>query len=110
MASYESLRPHHVTQQGGWGVQGAAVGAGVLCARGNLVLFADADGATAITGLDALEAALSVLTDTLSPLPITDHVGNLGFVVGSRAHLQQQVRVLSRTVLTPRDYRFKAEP
>ena len=38
--------------------KGAAVRAGALCARGAAVLFMDADGATRVSDLDKLEAAL----------------------------------------------------
>mmetsp|Transcript_17416 Transcript_17416/g.52219 ORF Transcript_17416/g.52219 Transcript_17416/m.52219 type:complete len:286 (-) Transcript_17416:2846-3703(-) len=69
--------------------KGAAVRQGILCARGTLVLFADADGATAIHELETLETALERLT--LSALPLTAKSScKVGMAVGSRAHLQQQ--------------------
>jgi hypothetical protein len=61
-------------------LQGAAVKAGVLCARGELVLFADADGATVITGVEALEQRLNEAARK-----------GRGLAVGSRAHMQQEV-------------------
>lgn len=54
--------------------------AGVLCARGQQVLFADADGATVISGVDALEQKLGEAAK-----------GGRGLAVGSRAHMQQEV-------------------
>ena len=64
-------------------LQGAAVKAGVLCARGERVLFADADGATVITGVEALEQRLNEAASK-----------GRGLAVGSRAHMQQEVSVL----------------
>ena len=51
------------------------------------MLFADADGATVISGLEALEAALVTPPKTRA----WAHGGDPGMAVGSRAHLQQQV-------------------
>jgi hypothetical protein len=50
---------------------------GILHSRGQLILFADADGASRFTDLDLLLAAMHHTRDA------DDH----GMVVGSRAHL-----------------------
>ena len=78
--------------------------AGVLCARGELILMADADGATVAADEQRLEEALLAMKASPSQLAQTsgaaepDRVsgsGRLGVVVGSRAHMQQQVRLPS---------------
>ena len=69
-------------------LQGAAVKAGVLCARGESVLFADADGATVITGVEALEQRLNEAASK-----------GRGLAVGSRAHMQQEVTFASLDAL-----------
>ena len=85
--------------------QGAAVKAGVLCARGELILMADADGATVAADQQLLEESLLALkpssaqlawsSGTASPLAGSASAsGRLGLAVGSRAHMQQQVRCL----------------
>ena len=43
--------------------QGRAVKAGMMIARGQLLLMADADGATRVSDLGKLEAALKEMTD-----------------------------------------------
>lgn len=66
--------------------KGGAVRRGVLVARGKLILFADADGATTFSELDKLLAA------------ITEN----GIVCGSRAHMEEESiaqRSSFRTVL-----------
>ena len=60
--------------------KGYAVRTGVLSARGARVLFADADGATPITELDRLSAALDAGAD---------------LAIGSREHGGQDIRVQS---------------
>lgn len=70
--------------------KGAAVKAGTMCARGANILFADADGATVISDVEALEQALNnaaVLPAKAMTAPSTKRC----LAVGSRAHLQQQV-------------------
>jgi dolichyl-phosphate beta-glucosyltransferase len=61
--------------------KGYAVRTGVLNARGDLILFADADGATPITELARLEAALA---------------GGADVAIGSRALAASDVRVRAR--------------
>lgn len=64
------------------------------------MLFADADGATAIHELETLETALERLT--LSALPLTAKSScKVGMAVGSRAHLQQQVLSTHRRPCLP---------
>jgi len=61
--------------------KGYAVKAGMLVARGEVVLFMDADGATKVSDVEKLEASLqSVVTGKRD--------GAVGMVVGSRAHLE----------------------
>jgi len=56
--------------------KGGAVTEGVLRARGEQILFADADGATRFTDLEKLEASLN-------------EMGGEGVVCGSRSHLEK---------------------
>ena len=84
-----SLRVLSLTSNRG---KGAAIRTGVLASSGSTVLMVDADGATDITELPSMLAALS----SLPPSP----AGRC--VVGSRAHLQAEAtaeRTLLRTVL-----------
>lgn len=60
-----------------------AIQRGMLCARGKLLLFADADGASQISDLLMLEARLK---------EVVNDQGH-GVAVGSRAHLAQKARV-----------------
>ncbi|KAL7752245.1 dolichyl-phosphate beta-glucosyltransferase [Sorochytrium milnesiophthora] len=66
--------------------KGGAVTQGVLCASGELVLFADADGATRFSDLELLEERIKTL-------------GVNGVAVGSRAHLVKTDAVVKRSVL-----------
>ncbi|KAI6239208.1 Dolichyl-phosphate beta-glucosyltransferase [Aphelenchoides fujianensis] len=59
--------------------KGGAVRNGVLCARGSLILFADADGATRFADVDKLEAALKEAGGE----------GDSAVAIGSRAHLEK---------------------
>jgi len=65
--------------------KGCAVRTGMLQARGNLVLFADADGATAIQELERLEAALAAGAD-LAIGSRTLATGLKGYTVVARWH------------------------
>jgi len=88
--------------------KGYAVKAGMMCCRGQDLLFMDADGATRVSDVERLESKLdeitSTSTDTTSaggddvktenrkPLNHTAKSNKntrLGFVLGSRAHLQE---------------------
>nr|AEE62757.1 unknown [Dendroctonus ponderosae] len=77
--------------------KGGAVRLGMLSARGSLLLFADADGATKFADLRKLEDSLKelVVSDYLSKPEIT--ADTLAITVGSRAHLEDEA-VASRTV------------
>merc|ERR1719266_2142783 len=59
--------------------KGGAVRRGALVARGKLVLFADADGATKFSDVTKSETKLNEIRST------SDH----GLVCGSRAHLEK---------------------
>ncbi|CAG2161250.1 unnamed protein product [Oppiella nova] len=72
--------------------KGGAVQLGVLCARGRLVLFADADGATRFADFQKLEDFVAKHRDSTRS----------ALAIGSRAHLQSEAiatRSLFRTVL-----------
>lgn len=66
---------------------------GTMSARGSNILFADADGATVMSEVEALEKSLEK-----AACPDTDQVvancAKHGLAIGSRAHLQQQVTVV----------------
>jgi dolichyl-phosphate beta-glucosyltransferase len=93
--------------------KGGAIKRGVLNSRGAYILFADADGATDVTYLDALLQQLYKVQIPLQPAllksgslaskPTVPATAPLhGLVVGSRAHLASQsiaVRKWYRTVL-----------
>jgi len=71
--------------------KGGAVKRGMMCARGKILLFADADGATNIIDLDRLITRLDSATS-----------GGLAVAAGSRAHLAEDVvakRAFIRNVL-----------
>ena len=85
--------------------------AGVLCARGALILMADADGATVAAdekrleeSLMALKARPSQVAEAYGRAAVAAAAGGipaslpanarLGVAVGSRAHMQQQVSSL----------------
>eukprot|EP01084_Bolivina_argentea_P034938 64740_1 len=74
--------------------KGYAVQQGMLHARGCLVLFADADGASEVTHLKRLENAI---LDTLNVKTIWDCYNLDGMAIGSRAHLQAQAEA-ERTI------------
>eukprot|EP00800_Vazella_pourtalesii_P021796 TRINITY_DN823_c0_g1_i1.p1 TRINITY_DN823_c0_g1~~TRINITY_DN823_c0_g1_i1.p1 ORF type:complete len:331 (-),score=50.34 TRINITY_DN823_c0_g1_i1:162-1154(-) len=71
----EKIRVLTLTKNRG---KGGAVRLGTLSARGQLVLFADADAATDIRDLDRMEKRLHEITDK----------DGLGMTIGSRVHLQ----------------------
>lgn len=70
--------------------KGAAVKAGMLCARGCNILFADADGATVISDVESLEKALDAAAVLPPGAQAAARCGKRGMAVGSRAHLQRQ--------------------
>lgn len=80
--------------------KGAAVRAGMLAARGELLLFADSDGATKFSELDKLHMRLNSMVDSQA----TNSKGSLfqtiadshGMVVGSRAYLTHTKAVAQR--------------
>lgn len=82
--------------------KGGAVRLGVLSARGSVILFADADGATKFSDLVKLEEELSnhIQVDYIIE---PEKVGkSLAIVCGSRAHLEQEAvanRSFFRTIL-----------
>ena len=103
--------------------KGFAVKAGIMCSRGQEVLFMDADGATSISEIEKLESALSHLVESgdgremkeeKSPSSWDRLAGRSGraaaltaspafeekaaFVLGSRAHLQNEA-IATRTFL-----------
>jgi len=77
------------THRSGARVQGAAVKAGMLAARGEALLMMDADGATQVRDLERLEAALAgaakdgaprqpqTLTLPMSSMSLTLHMSSL---------------------------------
>lgn len=90
--------------------KGYAVKAGMMCARGEQLLMMDADGATRVSDLERLEAKMKEIqtTPTLEASPASRggesklQTGALGFVLGSRAHLQEAAlakRTWTRNVL-----------
>eukprot|EP01117_Protostelium_nocturnum_P020219 TRINITY_DN89_c0_g1_i1.p1 TRINITY_DN89_c0_g1~~TRINITY_DN89_c0_g1_i1.p1 ORF type:complete len:324 (+),score=75.24 TRINITY_DN89_c0_g1_i1:170-1141(+) len=71
--------------------KGGALRRGFICARGDLILMADADGATKFSDYDRLESELKKITKN-----------GHGATLGSRAHLQQEAvakRSIFRNVL-----------
>lgn len=57
-----------------YGVQGYAVKAGMLVGRGELLLFMDADGATRVSDVEKLEAALAIITKSGAHLTVLTSV------------------------------------
>ncbi|KAL3068102.1 hypothetical protein niasHT_038092 [Heterodera trifolii] len=83
--------------------QGGAVREGALCARGQFILFADADGASRFSDFRRLEKQMHLLCngDVLPSSEPTDWT-HPAIVVGSRAHLEEESmsrRSILRTVL-----------
>ncbi|KAK6107686.1 Glycosyl transferase 2 family protein [Brugia pahangi] len=85
--------------------KGGAVRRGVLCARGSLILFADADGATKFADLQRLEEELLGLTTLDGCVPeIRSDVNWItpAIAIGSRSHMEKKsiaTRSLARTFL-----------
>ncbi|XP_049825632.1 dolichyl-phosphate beta-glucosyltransferase [Aethina tumida] len=82
--------------------KGGAVRLGMLSARGSLLLFADADGATTFADLKKLEDSLKCLLQDDYLLNPTNIENKLAISIGSRAHLEEQSvasRSFFRTVL-----------
>ncbi|XP_026468576.1 dolichyl-phosphate beta-glucosyltransferase [Ctenocephalides felis] len=80
--------------------KGGAVRLGVQSTRGEMILFADADGATKFSDFDKLESILHMLKDSNDKENLL--YNQFGIVIGSRAHLQQEsiaTRSLFRTIL-----------
>lgn len=68
--------------------KGGAVAQGILKAKGRIILFADADGATRFSDISLLEEELSRVQRR-----------GLGLVVGSRSHLISSEAVVKRSLL-----------
>ncbi|KAI8818354.1 nucleotide-diphospho-sugar transferase, partial [Fimicolochytrium jonesii] len=68
--------------------KGGAVTQGMLAARGRLLLFADADGATKFADIEKLEGALEKVSEN-----------GLGVAVGSRAHMVSAAAVVQRSFI-----------
>lgn len=64
--------------------KGGAVRRGMLCARGQLLLMADADGASRFADVAALEQAYKAM-----PRGDAAAAAHCGFAVGSRAHMRE---------------------
>lgn len=82
--------------------KGGAVRLGTLSARGSVILFADADGATRFSDIVKLEKELASLAKADYVLDPETTQNNVAIVCGSRAHLQQEAvasRSFFRTVL-----------
>nr|CAD7598538.1 unnamed protein product [Timema genevievae] len=86
--------------------KGGAVRLGMLNARGAVVLFADADGATKFSDLSKLETSLKNLIQATNKVLLSteDYLSNpeavaskLAIVCGSRAHLEDEA-IASRSV------------
>jgi len=70
--------------------KGGAIRLGVQCARGAVILFADADGATKFCDLAKLESSLKDIVKADYLTAPDDVAASLGIVCGSRAHLEEQ--------------------
>ena len=78
--------------------KGGAIRFGVLCARGEIILFADADGATKFSDFGGLETALRDLSSDGEYFECDAPA----LALGSRAHLEEKSkaeRSLFRTIL-----------
>uniref|UniRef100_A0A8D8W6X6 Dolichyl-phosphate beta-glucosyltransferase n=1 Tax=Cacopsylla melanoneura TaxID=428564 RepID=A0A8D8W6X6_9HEMI len=73
--------------------KGGAVTLGTKCARGALILFADADGATKFADLEKLEDKLKEMTDSDYLHDRSNAAGCDAVMVGSRAHLEELANV-----------------
>ncbi|XP_066252801.1 dolichyl-phosphate beta-glucosyltransferase [Euwallacea similis] len=82
--------------------KGGAVRLGMLSARGALVLFADADGATKFSDLEKLELNIKELINCDYQSDLKTASEKQAIIVGSRAHLEEQAiasRTFFRTIL-----------
>jgi len=70
--------------------KGGAIRLGVLSSRGELILFADADGATRFSDLDKLESAFRLLLRRSNRPPSDPEWKYPAIICGSRAHLEQE--------------------
>ncbi|KAI3421978.1 hypothetical protein GPALN_012515 [Globodera pallida] len=101
--AYASSYPLHILRLPKNTGKGGAVREGVFCARGQFILFADADGATRFADLEKLEKRMNSLCNGESaPSSEPSDWTHPAMVVGSRAHLEQDSisqRSFLRTVL-----------
>ncbi|CAL5226048.1 g8860 [Coccomyxa viridis] len=88
---FDALRVLQLARNHG---KGYAVKAGMLVGRGDLLLFMDADGATRVSDLEKLEAALAAISSgntagqgSVGQKKNSTRIG-LGIAAGSRAHLE----------------------
>lgn len=82
--------------------KGGAVRLGIQSARGAIILFADADGATKFEDLSKLEASLQKIVSANYFNNMKAVEDELAIVIGSRAHLEKESlssRSLFRTIL-----------
>ncbi|KHN87094.1 Dolichyl-phosphate beta-glucosyltransferase [Toxocara canis] len=85
--------------------KGGAVRCGVMCCRGAMILFADADGATRFEDLEKLEN--EILRSTTADGSLPKDIANFDWsfpaiAVGSRAHMEAEsiaTRSVARTLL-----------
>ncbi|KAI8926685.1 nucleotide-diphospho-sugar transferase [Entophlyctis helioformis] len=70
--------------------KGGAVAQGILASRGDLVLFADADGATRFSDVEGLEREIRAIATPKR---------NLGVAIGSRAHMVNTEAVVKRSFI-----------
>ncbi|KAJ3213419.1 dolichyl-phosphate beta-glucosyltransferase [Dinochytrium kinnereticum] len=68
--------------------KGGAVAQGMLVARGDMILFADADGSTKFSDIQQLEDALTKVSKD-----------GLGVAIGSRAHMVKSEAVVKRSAI-----------
>lgn len=107
--AFDYVRRHtldvvRVIKQGSNFGKGAAVRKGMLCARGDLLLMLDADGATKITDVEKLEVEIRSMAEQQVVKRSSSINSNLSqgskcaslVVFGSRAHLEKQA-LASRT-------------
>ena len=59
-----SIRAVHITMLALCALQGYAVKVGMMVGRGELLLFMDADGATRVSDIEKLEAALAAVSES----------------------------------------------
>ncbi|KAL4450575.1 hypothetical protein ABPG77_000931 [Micractinium sp. CCAP 211/92] len=87
---FDAVRVLRLPQNRG---KGYAVKSGMLCSRGQRLLMMDADGATKVSDLERLEAKLAEISMTAlrankAGAAAVGSGAPLGFVLGSRAHMQ----------------------